>query len=341
MQSLDYRVVNQAIEWLAAGRTVWLCTVLSTFGSSPREPGSLMVARADGGHLGSLSGGCVEEDFLARLVDGEYELDTVILRYGASDSDPDNARIRLPCGGILEVLVERLPASPASQAHLEEVRSAMTGEQPLARRVCLSGGPAVLEPAPQAGPNVGWEADNETVSIRIGPVAKLILAGYSTVAEQCAQFAISLGYQVVICDPRDEVTRDRTMPEGVEFVPQLPSLYIASPEACHASTAVIAATHDPRIDDLAMMAAVKTRAGYIGVMGSKRTSQARADRLRRSGGLSDEEIARIHMPIGLDIGSKTPAEIALAIMADVVRVRRGRAHPERRRTGSEAGQPVQ
>jgi xanthine dehydrogenase accessory factor len=112
------------------------------------------------------------------------------------------------------------------------------------------------------------------------------------------------------------------LPEGVEFIAQLPSVYLGKDGACAPSTAVVATTHDPKIDDLAMMAAVKTPAGYIGVMGSMRTSKARAERLKRSGGLTEAEIQRIHMPVGLDIGSKTPAEIALSIMADVVRARR-------------------
>jgi xanthine dehydrogenase accessory factor len=324
MQNLDYRVVEQAIEWLRDDRTVWLCTVVSTFGSSPREPGSLMVATADGAHLGSLSGGCVEEDFLTRLVDGEYELPAVIVRYGAPGGGPENARIRLPCGGILEVLVERMAATTDILSHLGEVRKAMGGEKEFARQVSLTDGRSWLEPAVLTGPRVIQDEEQEVVRIRIGPVAKLILAGYSTVAEACANFAISLGYQVVLCDPREEVIRDLILPGEVEFIPQLPSLYIASPGTCTQSTAVVAVTHDPRIDDLAMMAAVKTSAGYLGVMGSKRTSEARAERLRRTGGLSDMEIKRIKMPIGLDLGSKTPAEIALAIMADIVRVRRGR-----------------
>lgn len=324
MQSLDYRVIEQAIEWLGEGTTVWLCTVLSTFGSSPREPGSLMVASSDGAHLGSLSGGCVEEDFLERLADGEYELPAVIVRYGGSDDEPENPRVRLPCGGVLEVLVERMIANSENLAHLEAVRSALSGDKELARAVRLTDGTSWLEETKLTGPRVVRKKGEEVVSIRVGPIAKLILAGYSTVAEACASFAISLGYQVVLCDPRDEITRDLEVLDGVEFIPQFPALYIASPGACTPSTAVVAVTHDPRIDDLAMMAAVKTSASYIGVMGSGRTSQARAERLRRTGGLSEAEIEQIRMPIGLGLGSKTPSEIALAIMADIVRVRRGR-----------------
>ncbi|AOY90174.1 XshC-Cox1 family protein [Marinobacter salinus] len=325
MQNLDYQVLTQAAQWLEEGRTVWLCTVLSTFGSSPREPGSLMVATTDGGHVGSLSGGCVEEDFLERLTAGDYELPAVTVRYGGPEEAPANPRIRLPCGGVLEVLVERMAATEENRAHCGQLVEAMVSSQrTLARMVRLTDGMKWLEIAQSIGPRVAIDQSEETVSIRVGAISKLILAGYSTVAEACASFAVSLGYQVVICDPRDEVTANLQLPDGVQFEPVLPSLYISAQGACTDATAVVATTHDPKIDDLAMMAAVKTPASYIGVMGSMKTSQARAERLSRTGGLSQEEINRIHMPIGLQLGSKTPAEIALAIMADIVRVRRGR-----------------
>lgn len=330
MLSLDDRVIGQAIEWLEQGSTVWLCTVLSTFGSSPREPGSLMVANGDGQHLGSLSGGCVEEDFLARLEAGDYQQPAVVIRYGGSgeNAGPSDPRVRLPCGGILEVLVERKEASPENLAHLRQVKAALGGEHDQVRLVRLTDGHSTISEADASGPRVQWHPGGEVVSVRVGPVARLILAGYSSVAEACAGFALTLGYQVVLCDPRSEVTDGLSLPEAVAFIPRLPSLYIASPGACTPSTAVVAVTHDPRIDDLAMMAAVKTSAGYIGVMGSRRTSRARAERLARTGGLTPAEIDRIHMPIGLDLGSKTPAEIALAIMADILRVRRGRVLAE-------------
>ncbi|GEN27024.1 hypothetical protein HVA01_06700 [Halovibrio variabilis] len=328
MLSLDYQVVEQAIEWQTTGKTVWLCTVLSTFGSSPREPGSLMVATAQGEHVGSLSGGCVEDDFLARLAAGEYDQPAVVVRYGAQGDGLESAQVRLPCGGILDVLVERMIAHSENVAHLKQLRATLSGERELARHIRLTDGKRWLEDIEPTGARVVWQEGEEIAKVRIGPIAKLILAGYSTVAEACAHFATSLGYQVVLCDPREEVTQSLALPAGVEFIAQLPSRYIASPGACTPSTAVVAVTHDPRIDDLAMMEAVKTSAFYIGVMGSQRTTQHRAERLRRTGGLNDAEIQRIHMPIGLDLGSKTPAEIALSIMADIVRVRRGRTHAE-------------
>ena len=158
MQSLDAQVVTQALEWARGGDTVWYCTVLSTFGSSPREPGSIMVANASGDHVGSLSGGCVEEDFLARVVAGEYTMPAVIVRYGAPGSGDGHPQVRLPCGGILDVLVERREATSANVQHFEQLSAALAGEQELLRRVSLADGAASLAPASAGGPRVCYEA---------------------------------------------------------------------------------------------------------------------------------------------------------------------------------------
>ena len=181
----------------------------------------------------------------------------VIVRYGASGSGESHPQVRLPCSGILDVLVERREATSANVQHFEQLSAALAGEQEWLRRVSLSDGAASLAPADAGGPRVCYEAQGEGVLMRVGPVAKLILAGHSSVADACAHFALRLGCQVVLCDPREEVTASVEWPEGMTFVPQLPSQYIALPGMCTSSTAVVAVTHDPRIDDLAMMEAVK------------------------------------------------------------------------------------
>lgn len=321
MQHLDLAVIEQAQTWARTGETVWLCTVLSSYGSSPREPGSWLVANAEGVHVGSLSGGCVEEDFLARLRDGVFADRISSIRYGAPEG-PADPPLRLPCGGVLDVLIEKLPPDHSTRAMLEQLHAALTGGEPLVRRVSSLDGHWTIASDAGLGPRVEQHPDQQAISLRVGPVARLIIAGISPVSVACAEFAQSLGFEVIVCDPREEEIAGFAVP-GVELVPVLPSLYITQ-QRCHPATAVVALTHDPRIDDLALIEAVRTEAFYIGVMGSKRTSQTRAERLGRSGGLSTSEIDRIHMPIGLALGSKTPAEIALAVMADIVRVRRGR-----------------
>jgi len=324
VQHLDLQVIEQALEQSRAGETVWLCTVLGTFGSSPREPGSMLAACRNGWYAGSLSGGCVEEDFLARLGEGAFDQPVQVILYGdaADGTGLQGPRISLPCGGVLEVLVERLPADADTLSHLSAVHAALQGQQSLIRRVSLAGASSRLLERDRPGPRVTRDSENARVDIEVGPVSRLIIAGVSPVAEACADFARTLGFEVIVCDPREEVQAHFSVP-GISVKPVLPSQFIAA-GGCHAATAVVALTHDPRIDDLAMIEAVRTSAFYIGVMGSHRTSRARAERLQRSGGLTQEEIARIHMPIGLALGSHTPAEIALAVMADVVRVQRDR-----------------
>lgn len=326
MRHLDLQVIEQALHWARSGEEFWLCTVLATFGSSPREPGAMLVARRDGRHHGSLSGGCVEEDFLARLRDGVFDAPRTLLRYG-DPGQPDGPQIALPCGGILDVLIERLAPTSDTLVHLEVMQATLAGRQPLVR--CIDGAERALrfECDRGIGPRIerlGNDADAiGRIRVRIGPAARLIIAGISPVSDACARFAGALGFEVIVCDPREEA-RAGFQVDGVEVQAVLPSSFIAS-GACHAATAVVALTHDPRIDDLAMIEAVRTEAFYIGVMGSQRASELRAVRLKRSGGLDDAELARIHMPIGLALGSKTPAEIALAVVADIVRVQRGRA----------------
>lgn len=324
MQHLDLQVVTQADQWLREGHTVWLCTVLSTFGSSPREPGSLLVARGDGRHLGSLSGGCVEEDFLERLQAGAFSQRIAIERYG----DPRNAhrpQIQLPCGGTLEVLIERLEPEAQNRQHLQQLLAILQGQQQKLRRVSLRDGHcSLLTAADTGGPRVTLSAEH--AQIRMGPAQRLIVAGLSSVALPCVEFAAALGYEVIVCEPREEVYQDFRLHDqlaNVRLETLFPARFIAQPGNCHQHTAIVAMTHDPRIDDLAMIEAVKTDAFYIGVMGSRRTSDKRAARLLSSGGLTPDQVARIQMPIGLALGSKTPAEIALAVMADILRVQRG------------------
>lgn len=317
MHHLDLQVIERALQWANQGLTVWLCTVLKTYGSAPRGPGAMLVACATGDHLGSLSGGCVEEDFIARLRHDEFNEPVQRVCYGG---DTGSANVRLPCGGRLDVLVERLAPTTDNLTHLEVMHATLLGRQPLTRCIKWDGSGKRFNPANSAGPAVTF--DPHSVNIRIGPALRLIIAGISSVSAPCALFAQTLGFEVIVCDPRDDARRQFAI-AGVEVQAVLPSLFIAS-GGCHANTAVVALTHDPRIDDLAMIEAVRTDAFYIGVMGSQQTSQQRAERLLRSGGLTESQVARIVMPIGLNLGSKTPAEIALAVMADITRLSRGK-----------------
>ncbi|MCS2607790.1 XdhC family protein [Halomonas dongshanensis] len=316
MRQLDLQVIGSALRWAREGHPMWLCTVLSTYGSAPRSPGAMLVARGDGQFVGSLSGGCVEEVFLEALACGELRAPAQIVRYG--EADGERQRLQLPCGGILQVLVEHRAADEAWIDHLCDLHDALLGQRRLVRDLDLSAGSFTLL-ADQGGEVA--RVQDERVQVRIGPALRLILAGLSPVAQYCATYAQAIGCEVIACDPREEMA-GFSQP-GVHFQAQMPSAFIAAGHS-HEATAVVALTHDPRIDDLALMEAVRTPAFYIGAMGSRQTSARRAERLARVGGLSEEQIARIHMPIGLNLGSKTPAEIALAVVADVLRVYHGK-----------------
>ncbi|SEG48495.1 xanthine dehydrogenase accessory factor [Marinobacterium lutimaris] len=280
----------------------------------------MLVASDNGDYVGSLSGGCVEEEFLNSLSSGAFSQPVEVICYG--ETSEESRRLQLPCGGSIQVLVEHPSSNLALVQHLLSIREVLQGQQRLIRQVELgSGQMTLLSDAAVGGERI--EQTETVIKIRLGPVLRIVLAGFSPVAEACAGFAQALGCEVIACDPREEVQGLYHF-GNAQVLPTLPSVYIASGQ-CHQATAVLALTHDPKIDDLAMMEAVRTPAFYIGVMGSKRTSAKRAERLKRLGSLDDESLQRLHMPIGLNLGSKTPAEIGLATMADVLRVYRGRA----------------
>ncbi|WP_053275862.1 XdhC family protein [Pseudomonas fragariae (ex Marin et al. 2024)] len=316
MDSLDLQVIQQGHEWIQDGHCVWLCTVLSTFGSAPRGPGAMLVARSSGAFCGSLSGGCVEDDFLERLGRNEFSGLNQIVRYGHGGLSPS---LELPCGGILDVLLERFEPGCDALEHFSMLLNALRGSNPVQRHIEMGTSARSLVTADGVGaPVVVSQAD---VRIRVGAARRLLIAGLSPVAAFCASFGVSLGYEVVVCDPRRELTSQFRM-DAVTVVERLPATYI-SEGGCHAGTAVVALTHDPRLDDLTLLEALRTPAFYIGAMGSCRTSANRLDRVRRIGELEETSIARISAPIGLNLGSKTPAQIALAVMSDIVRVSNG------------------
>jgi xanthine dehydrogenase accessory factor len=316
MKQLDLQVIQQARAWIASGHPVWLCTVLATYGSAPRGPGAMLVCLGSGAHKGSLSGGCVEDDFLERVSDKFFELVSQVVRYGEGGLAPTMA---LPCGGVLDVLVEYLAPTEQTAAHLASVEAAFAGAALATRQVML--GTELRSIGVGRMDTAKIEVGAEQVAIRVGAVQRLLLAGLSPVAEFCASFAVALGYEVILCDPREEIIAGYKLP-GVEIHKVLPAVFIAN-GGCHAATAVVALTHDPRLDDLTLLEAVRTQAFYIGAMGSQRTSSKRFERLARIGGLDDASLQRIHAPIGLRLGSKTPAEIAMAVMADILRVANG------------------
>lgn len=317
MQHLDISVIRQAREWLAQ-QPVWLCTVLNTFGSSPRSPGALMAATAEGRFCGSLSGGCVEEDFLQRIAQGEYQQASQIVRYGEGGLEPG---IALPCGGVLDILVEYLPATAGNVQYLEKMADALNGHFALQKCLTLPEPCRHLE-VTEFADITQVERNGQQVTVHVAAAPRLLIAGLSSVALYCADFANSLGFEVLVCENRPDALENfaASLKSDITLLKQFPANYLEQ-HACHANTAIVALTHDPRMDDLTLMEAVNTPAFYIGAMGSQKNSARRLERLHKIAELNPAQLQRIHAPIGLPLGSKTPAEIALAVMADIVKMK--------------------
>ncbi len=303
----DREILETAVNWIGQGFYPALVTVVRTWGSSPRPVGSLMLMREDGIHAGSVSGGCVEEDLVNRYC-----------RHQLSDSFPsmidyginreEASRLGLPCGGRLELLIERLHNIKALQVLLDKLQSS----QLVARRVCLNTGEVSLHPATTASEDFSYTAD--TVSKVFGACWQLLLIGAGDLSQYVAQIALMLDYHVMVCDPRDAYGESWSV-EGTELLRVMPDDAVRA-YASHARSVVLALTHDTTLDDMALLDALNSEAFYVGALGSKRNSEQRRERLEVLG-MTEQQLQRLHAPVGLAIGSRTAAEIAVSIMAEV------------------------
>ena len=323
MQNLDLSVIKQLLSWLQQGETAWLCTVIRTWGSAPRLPGSLLVCNSKGQTVGSLSGGCVEDDLIERLCNGQLAADGVDYTiYGETEQDIE--RFKLPCGGTLGVLIE--PLGPQQIANYQAIESALLQRKTICRQQQWHAEQGTIEkteilPTDKA-PGVALEFNDQGNPKRLtqvyGPTTHVFIIGVSEVSRALAQFALAADFRVTVCDPRPEFISQWTI-DNTQLVKAMPDDAIRQ-YANDAATAIVALTHDPRIDDMGLMDAFGTDAFYIGAMGSKKTSAKRRERLQELG-VSEQHLQRLHAPIGLDIRSKTPAEIAIAIIAELIAVR--------------------
>ncbi|MGB1108990.1 MAG: XdhC family protein [Gammaproteobacteria bacterium] len=307
----EREVLSCAADWLSQGKTVALVTVTKTWGSSPRPPGSLMVMNTDGRFEGSVSGGCIESDLVRRFAEGELQPEQpMLIDYGVKAGDA--ARFGLPCGGRLELLVEQLDDAASLRSLLEQLENGNL----VRRRVDLETGEVSLHSA-----DIGEEfsAHTHAVNQLFGPSWQLLLIGAGQLASYTARMALMLGYAVTVCEPRASHREGWSEP-GVTLVDDSPDEAVQA-LADHPRAVVITLAHDAKVDDMALMQALGSRCFYIGALGSTATSASRRQRLLKLD-LSEAEIDRLHAPVGLDIGSRTPAEIALAIMAGITAERR-------------------
>ncbi|MEQ8689452.1 MAG: XdhC family protein [Pseudomonadales bacterium] len=319
MQAVDKEVLGQILEWLRAGQSCWLATVVQTWGSSPRPEGSLLACNREGHISGSLSGGCVEDDLLEKLVKGELAADGAqFFQYGITAEETE--KLGLPCGGHLYIVVEPQQPDDETIAHFVELNAALDERRCITRMVNLQTQVTSIEPAEGHAP-LKWDEQQQTLTHVYGPRHQLFIIGAGMVSKYLADMAGVLDYEVTVCDPREDLLGAFNV-AGVRKLNDMPDDAIRA-HAKDPATAIVALTHDPRIDDMGLMEALTTDAFYIGAMGSSRTSANRRERLLALD-LSPAEIDKLHAPIGLPIGSKTPPEIAIAILAEITAVRKNR-----------------
>ena len=310
MQSLDIEVLDHAREWMRANKRVWLVTVTQTFGASPRPPGSLMAMRDDGVVIGSVSGGCIEDDLVARR-DQFSDVKPVLERYGITSEEA--RRFGLPCGGELEVVIE----STIDIARLDELFLKISAGEVFARSVDLLTGAWLFRPATTS--DTTGRTEQAFVCIH-GPRWRMLIIGASEIARYLAEVAATLDFQVSVCDPREEYRSVWRVPGTILLDGMPDDVVLAFKPDPH--TVIVAVSHDPKLDDMALMEALKTRAFYVGAVGSSKTSDERRKRLLEFD-VSPAQVAKLHGPVGLSIGSRTPPEIAIAILAELVAARNG------------------
>lgn len=302
----DQDVLQTANEWLQQGHEVALVTVLKTWGSSPRPPGSLLIIRRDGLIAGSVSGGCVEEDLVQRYCSQQLsDSNPTRIDYGVNRIDA--TRFGLPCGGRLELLIEQLH----DPTQLQQLLDALQHQQLITRSVDLQTGQVSLQPAKA---EQDFVYTNIYVRKILGPQWDMILIGAVHLSQYVSQLALMLGYRVIVCEPRVEYSQGWQV-EGTELTTLMPDDAVQQ-YAQQPRSIVLALTHDPKLDDMALLDALNSQAFYVGAIGSQRNCDARRQRLKELG-LTSTQLQRLHAPVGLPIRSHTPAEIAVSIMAEI------------------------
>jgi xanthine dehydrogenase accessory factor len=317
MDSVDLEVVKNAVTWAAEGHRATLGTVTHTWGSAPRPVGAMLAIRDDGRVSGSVSGGCVEDDLIDKVKARMLAADKPeVAIYGVTQELA--ARFGLPCGGTLQLVLE--PVGPASK--LDELLAVIERHELVARFLDMDTGIVRMESGKWSD---SLEFDGKVLKTVHGPRWRLLVIGAGQVSRYLAQMAQALDYHVTVCDPREEysagwdladVPLHRGYPDDV-VLEMNPDSHLA----------VVAVTHDPKLDDAALLEALKSPAFYVGALGSKKNNDARRKRLVDFD-LAQTEINRLHGPVGLKIGSKTPPEIALSILAEITAVRHGVQAPE-------------
>lgn len=313
MNSIDIDVIRTALDWQSRGHRVVLGTVVRTWGSAPRPPGSLMIIRDDGQVAGSVSGGCIEDDLIQRVAKGELAMRMPeATTYGKTAEEV--RQFGLPCGGSVQVVLE--PLSPQSQ--LRELLVFIEQHQRVQRRLELATGVVKMNAAAH---DDKVQFDGETLTTVHGPRLRLLIIGGGQLSRYLAAMAVMLDYQVTVCEPRAEYHEGWEAMNGVTLSAQMPDDLVLAMNLDH-NSALVAVTHDPKLDDLALMEALRTPAFYVGALGSRLNNNQRRKRLLEFD-VSEIEASQMRGPVGLNLGALTPPEIAMSILAEMTAMRRG------------------
>ena len=321
MENLDVMVLRTLRDWRLGGKRALLATVVRTWGSSPRPVGSIMALCEDGSVVGSVSGGCIEDDLIYRFTQAYagkkpgHDIPSgppAFVKYGITADEAH--RFGLPCGGTLELLLEYDPEADALSALVQELEAGRL----MQREVRLSDGAVTLAPADKPTELV---ADERRVVNTFGPEYRMLLIGAGQLTEYLATMALFNGFAVTVCDPREEYRGAWNVP-AARVVADMPDDVVTAFRPDRRSC-VVALTHDPKLDDLALLEALKSDAFYVGAIGSRRNNEARRERMKEHFGQTEGSLARLRGPIGIYIGSKTPPEIAVSVMAEILAVKNG------------------
>lgn len=312
MQTEDLLVLGRALEWAAAGHGITLASVLKTWGSAPRGVGAWMCIRDDGQVVGSVSGGCIEADLIEQVKTRQLSPSRISVKhYGVSREEA--VRFGLPCGGQLDLLLERHPDLDS----LYTLLAALQARSSILREVSVVDGAVRLITAHAQQHS---EFDGQYLRTLHGPAFRLLLIGAGPLSLMLASIAQMFDYQITVCDPREEFMNEWRLP-GVTLTRAMPDDAVLALKV-DARTAILALTHDPKLDDMALLEALKSDACYVGALGSRVNGAKKRARLQLFD-LSEQQVARLHCPVGLQLGARTPEEIALAIMAELTQLRNG------------------
>lgn len=318
MDSIDLTVLKGLIEWRKNNYQAALVTVVHTWGSSPRPIGSMMAIREDSRLLGSVSGGCLEDDLIKRYktfpIGKQYEC----LTYGVNADEAH--QFGLPCGGTVQLIIEFNP-DPFT---LEQLLQKTQAGHLVQRSVNLATKEVELTPVQQPK---ALKYDGKTLTHVFGPAYRLLIIGAGQLSEYLATMALFNGFQVTVCDPRKHHIHSWAI-KNVEITHEMPDDAVTTFKP-NSRSCIVALTHDPKLDDMALLSALESEALYVGAIGSRKNNEARRHRMIEYLDLSPDTVEKLYSPIGIFIGSKTPAEIAVSIMAQIIAVKNGIKLPEK------------